>query len=78
MQLSAINSFEQLANYLRTFVNWSGDAAPYDSGGIASLLGALLDNIRTQAIESDFEEMKERLTAEQIATLQRIAVRVRT
>ena len=73
MDLSHIKSFEQLADYLREFVNSHGDVAPYDSGGVAHLLSALLDNIHRHGIETDFEEMQERLTPEQAATLRRIA-----
>jgi hypothetical protein len=73
MDLSHIKSLGQLESYLREFVNCGGDVAPYDSGTVAILLGALLDNMRTHGIESDFEEMQERLTPEQATTLRRIA-----
>jgi len=72
MDLSHIKSYEQLADYLRGFINAHGDVVPYDSGGVAHLLGAVLDNIHRHGIETDFEEMQELLTPEQAATLRRI------
>lgn len=69
MSLADVQSFEQLEDYLRTFVNWGGDIVPYDSGGVVCLLGAILDNIHRLGMESDFEEMAEYLTTDQIATL---------
>jgi hypothetical protein len=39
----------------------------------ARCLAALLDNLRTRAVEADFEEFQDRLTPEQVATLRRIA-----
>jgi hypothetical protein len=78
MDLSHIKSYEQLADYLRGFVNSQGGITPYDSGGIAHLLGALLENMHRHGIEADFGEIQERLTTEQAATLRRIAVHLQT
>jgi len=78
MDLSHIKSYDQLADYLRGFTNAQGDVAPYDSGGVAHLLGALLDNIEAHAVEADFEEIQNRFTRDQIATLRRIAAQIRT
>ncbi len=78
MDLSHIKSYEGLVEYLRGFTNANGEAVPYDSGGVAHLLGALLDNIHAHGGESDFEEFQDRFTPEQIATLRRIAAHVRT
>jgi len=78
MNLSHIKSYDQLAVYLREFTNAHGDIAPYDFGGVAHLLGALLDNIRTHAVEAEFEEIRDRFTPEQIATLQRISAHIHT
>lgn len=76
MDLSHIKSYEQLAAYLREFVNWHCDVAPYDSVGVAHLLGALLDNMHRHGLEVDFNEMQQRLTPEQAATLRRIAAQL--
>jgi hypothetical protein len=78
MDLSQIKSHDELAAYLREFTNAHGDVAPYDFGGVAHLLGALLDNIHAHAGEADFEEFQDRFTPEQIATLRRIAAHVHT
>jgi hypothetical protein len=51
---------------------------PYDFGGAAHLLGALLDNIQAHAGEADFEEFQDRFTPEQVATLRRIAAHIHT
>jgi hypothetical protein len=78
MDLSHIKSYEGLVEYLRGFTKAGGEAVPYDSGGVAHLLGALLDNIHAHAGEADFEEFQDRFTPEQIATLRRIAAHVHT
>lgn len=73
MDLSNINSYEQLQGYLRSFVNWRGDVAPYDFGAVANLLGVLLDNVSAHAQDAEVQELTERLTEGQAATLLRIA-----
>lgn len=77
MNLSHIDSYEQLVDYLREFVNWQGEVAPYDAVGVTHLLGALLDNLHRHGIEADFVEMQERLTSDQEAVLRRIAVHLK-
>jgi len=73
MDLSHIKTFDEFEALLRSFSNWGGDPVPYDAGGVACLLGALLDNIHRYGIDADFEEIPERLTPEQAATIRRIA-----
>jgi len=55
MDLSHVKSYEQLQNYLKSFINWRGDVGPYDFGAVANLLGALLDNIREHAQDIEVE-----------------------
>ena len=76
MDLSHIKSYEGLVDFLRGFTNADGETVPYDFGGVAHLLGALLDNIQTHAVEADFEEFQDRFTPEQVATLRRIALHI--
>lgn len=78
MDLSHIKSHDELAAYLREFTNAHGYVVPYDFGGAAHLLGALLDNIEAHAVEADFEEFQHRFTPEQVATLRRITTHVHT
>jgi hypothetical protein len=38
-------SYEELQQYLRRFVNISGDAVPYDFNAVVHLMLAILDNM---------------------------------
>jgi hypothetical protein len=72
MDLSGIKSYEELAEYLRGVVNFSGDVGSYDFAGVVNLLGALLDNIASHALDADIEEIAHGFTSEQVSTLKRI------
>jgi hypothetical protein len=41
--LPNLETFEELEQYVREFVNFHGDPAPYDFGGAVALLLALLN-----------------------------------
>ena len=74
MDLSDTKSLEQLADYLRKFVNSEENAsAPYDFNGVTKLLGALVDNIGRRAVAEDLKAMHRQLTPWQVAVLIRIA-----
>lgn len=74
MDLSNVKSMEQLADYVRNFVNPQGIAAGlWDFDGVVNLLGALLDNVRDHAIGEDVKALSRRLTPRQAFTLLYIA-----
>jgi len=73
MQLTEIQSYHDLEQYLRAFVNAIGDPVPYDFTAAVHLLGALLDNLRTYALEAGLEDISGYFSPEQIAFLQRLA-----
>ncbi len=64
MRPSEIKSFQDLEDYLTHFTTWDGDQV-YDHGGAFVLLGALLDNIRTYALEVELERIGNYLDDEQ-------------
>lgn len=66
-----INSFEDLAKYLREFHTWQ-DTGGYDFTGMVYLLGSCLDNLRKYASKEEVEEIKDILEVHQIAFLNRI------
>ena len=57
-------SFEDLESLLK---HWTSryDNNVYDFGGMTSLLGACLDNLKEHALDAEIEEIKEYLTSEQ-------------
>lgn len=73
MQLTEIQSYPDLERYLREFVNPLDDPPPYDFVAAVHLLGAILDNLRTYALEAELEAIGECFLPEQIAFLQRLA-----
>ncbi|HZR18689.1 MAG TPA: hypothetical protein VFE51_15460 [Verrucomicrobiae bacterium] len=74
MDLSTVKSMEQLADYVRNFVNPQGIAAGlWDFDGVVNLLGALLDNVRDHAVVEDVEALSRLLTPRQAVTLLHIA-----
>jgi hypothetical protein len=74
MDLSNVKSMEQLADYVRNFVNPQGiDAGLWDFDGVVNLLGALLDNVRDHAIAEDVKALSRLLTPRQAVTLLYIA-----
>jgi hypothetical protein len=60
MNISEIDSYEQLASYLENWMSFE-DEDSYDFNGIAGLLIACLKNMNKYAIEGDFEELGEML-----------------
>lgn len=65
--------YEQLRDYLRTFVNIGGDPVPYDVNGVIHLWVALLDNLRVNALTADIAELGDFLSDEQVAFLSQLA-----
>jgi hypothetical protein len=63
----------ELPQYLREFVNVSGDPVPYDFGWAVAMLAALLDNLRVRSLEVELEEVSDRLTDEQRMFLAKLA-----
>jgi hypothetical protein len=70
-------SYEELESYLREFVNIPGEHVPYDFGGGVGLFLATLDNVRTNALDAELEDLRERLIDEQAAFLVRLASLIR-
>lgn len=54
-----IDSLEELAGYLLDFETWDHRGG-YDFGGMVSLLGACMDNLRKHALEAELPERLER------------------
>jgi len=73
MQLTEIQSYHDLERYLHEFINALGDPVPYDFTGAVHLLGAILDNLRTNALEAELGDIGGCFSPEQIAFLQRLA-----
>jgi hypothetical protein len=70
-------SFEELAAYLRGFVNIDGDPVPHDFGGVVLLWLALLDNLRANGLNGELDDVAGYMSPEQISFLVRLADRVR-
>ncbi|EDN65431.1 hypothetical protein BGP_6679 [Beggiatoa sp. PS] len=49
------------------------DDKVYDFGGMVSLLGACLDNLKESALEVEIEEIREYLTSEQYDFLNQLS-----
>jgi len=78
MDFSNVKSLEQLADYMRDFINSEENATGfYDFDGVVNLLGALLDNIRSRAVGEDMETLGRLLTPRQASTLIHMARVVR-
>jgi hypothetical protein len=69
--LMQISSFEELAKYLREFRTWDNRGG-YDFTGIAHLLGACLDNLRTHASKEELDDLPKVLEKHQLSFLNRI------
>lgn len=76
--MPSILNYEELQTVLRTFVNMSGDPAPYDAVGVFHLLLAILDNLREHSVEQDFADLGDLLTDEQASYLSRLLAARRT
>lgn len=66
-------SYEDLLAYLRHFVNFQGDPAPYDFNGVVHLMLATLDNLSQNVSEAELEDMAGSLSDEQEAFLLKLA-----
>lgn len=72
MNPTEIRSFDDLERYLRNFTTWDGDHV-HDFTGTVVLLGALLDNLRINALEVDLEIIGGYLSDEQKTFLRQVA-----
>jgi hypothetical protein len=70
-----IKSFEDLVKFVENWRSWSG-GGQYDFGGMTSLLGACLDNLRNYALDAELEELAGFLEPDQIRFLQALASRL--
>jgi|GEM_PF-2196129 len=61
--------YETVEAYLKTY---SADEPPYDIGGIAHLLLAVIENLRSQYIDADAEVVREALGEENVRFLRGI------
>ena len=67
-----INSYEEFENHLRTCIQWnSNEVGQYDIVGITNLLSALLDNLNTNVHQSEYENLKEILSNQNIEFLKK-------
>jgi hypothetical protein len=57
--IGEIATFEELAEYLRGFVNAHGDPAPYDFNGAFHLFLSLLDNLSQHHLDADLEDLSD-------------------
>jgi phosphoserine phosphatase len=67
-----IESFEHLVALLKGFYRWDNGRGEYDFAGAVALFAATLDGLRTNALQSEIEEIGERLREEQAAFLRRL------
>lgn len=66
-------NFQELEDHLRNCAQWnSRDSVPYDLVGITNLLSAILDNLGRNLIDDDIDEIREILTAENLALMDKI------
>ena len=72
MELSHIKTYEQLEDFLRTFVNWHGDPVPYDFNGLLHLVLAGVENLRVNATNQDFLDYACSITDDQALFLRRL------
>ena len=57
------NSYEEFENHLRSCTQWdSNEGGPYDIIGITNFLSAILDNLSTNINQSEFKNIKEVLS----------------
>lgn len=55
MKIEQVKSFEDLEQFLREFINFSGDPCPYDFNGAFHLFLAILDNLSRNYDDADIE-----------------------
>ncbi|MGH1385627.1 hypothetical protein [Kordia sp.] len=69
-----LNSFKELENHLRTCIHWNSteNVGQYDTVGITTLLVALLDNLEMNTHESQYEDLKEMLSKQNIEFLKQL------
>ena len=75
--MPTFDRYEELQAYLRGFVQFGGDDPPYDFNGIVHLMLALLDNLRSNALEADLEDVRGSFTDDQAAFFLKLAEYVR-
>ncbi len=66
-----IEKYEDLVCFLQSWTSWSGDG--YDIAGMMAILAACLDNLQTNALEADLDELREYLTVEQASFLRKLS-----
>ncbi|WP_299438270.1 hypothetical protein [uncultured Aquimarina sp.] len=68
-----LNSNEEFENHLRNCVHWnSTDVGQYDVIGITGLLSALLDNLNTRCHQSEYENLREILSNQNLEFLRKL------
>ncbi len=71
-----INSFEDLEERLKNWINFSGEG-DYDFIGMMYLLKACLYNLRKYSLSADFEDLEDILSKEEVEfiniTLERLS-----
>lgn len=68
-----INSYKELQDHLRRCIQWdSNEAGQYDIVGITNLLSAILDNLNTNIHQSEFENLREILSNQNIEFLRKL------
>jgi hypothetical protein len=75
--LPNLETFQDLEQYLREFVNFHGDPAPYDFSGSAALMLASLNNLREKALSAELESLPESLTDDEALFILQLADGVR-
>lgn len=63
-----LSSFEELENHLRNCTHWNSTevAGHYDTVGITTLLIALLDNLEENIHESQYEDLRNMFSKQQV------------
>jgi hypothetical protein len=75
MRPHIFETYEDLEKYLRQFVNFHGDPAPYDFVGAFHLFLAILDSLGRHHLDADVESLKEcgvTLSREQWAFIEKL------
>jgi len=65
-----VEKFEDLEQYLENWINFHNDGmGSYDFVGAMSLLSAILRNMQKNALESDFDDLKDYFYEKELHTL---------
>ena len=65
-------TFEELEEFLRTFVNWGDPEGEFDFGGVVCLLAACLDALHRNVPHADPEDFAAYLDERQLSFLRRL------